>query len=96
MAHFEATVRLLDVDEADATAARRSVEDRLRTAGFNRWQIINLAPHGALPQGAGSRRRPFGGAARRPIRADMSYASGGLLVAAIVAWALWFLWLLAG
>ena len=88
MAHFEATVRLFDVIESNAPAARRALEERLRAAGFTRWQILGVVTQGTLPRVVEPRRRT----ARRP---DISYA-GALLVAAVVAWTVWFLWLLAG
>ena len=88
MAHFEATVRVFDVIESDATTARRALEERLRTSGFTRWQIVSIGLQGAIS-------RPVTVRGRRPIRAQASYAGGGMLVAAVVAWALWFLWLLA-
>jgi len=90
MAQFEATVRLFDVVETDGPAARRSVEERLRGAGFTRWQIVAIGAQGSMSSPA--RTRP----PRRPARRETATYSGGLLVAAVVAWALWFLWLLAG
>lgn len=88
MAHFEATVRLFDIVEPDTVSARRAVDERLRAAGFTRWQIASIGLQGTTT------RAPR--VSRRPMRADVSYAGGGLLVAAVVAWTLWFLWLLAG
>ena len=88
MAHFEATVRIFDVTESNAPAARRAIEDRLRVAGFTRWQIARVGVQGTIPHKIEPR--------RRVARTDMSYAGGGMLVAAVVAWTLWFLWLLAG
>jgi hypothetical protein len=88
MAHFEATIRVFDVIEANGPAARRAVEQRLRSAGFTRWQIVGVGVQGAAARGAGH--------ARRAVSTDLTYAGGGLLVAAVVAWTLWFLWLLAG
>ena len=87
MAHFEATVRVLDVTESDAPAARRVIEERLREGGFTRWHILSLGVQGAMVHAV---TRP----ARRARRVEVSYAGGGLLVAAVVAWTLWFLWLL--
>ncbi|MGH3053741.1 MAG: hypothetical protein ACRDL7_02030 [Gaiellaceae bacterium] len=87
MAHFEALVRLMDVAESDPPAARRAIEERLRGAGFSRWQVVRVGPPGSLA--------PRVQAPRRPMRTDVSYAGGGLLVAAVVAWTLWFLWILA-
>jgi hypothetical protein len=89
MPHYEATVRVLDVEEPDASTAKRVIEERLRAAGFSRWQVVHLGLPGAVAR-----------TARRPQRLltpiDANYAGGALLVAAVVAWALWFLWLLAG
>jgi hypothetical protein len=87
MAHFEARVRLFDVVESNAPAARRAIEERLRAAGFSRWQIVRVGLQGAITQSVTP--------PRRIVRTDVSYAGGGLLVAAVVAWTLWFLWLLA-
>ena len=86
MAHFEATVRIFDVAESNAPAARRVVQERLRAAGFTRWQVVRIGPQGATTH--------RGETSRRIARTDLTYAGGGLLVAAVVAWALWFLWLL--
>ena len=87
MARFEATVRIFDVSESDTPAARRAIDERLRAAGFTRWRIARIGPQGSKTH----RVEP-----PRPVaRADLTYAGGGLLVAAVVAWTLWFLWLLA-
>ena len=88
MAQFEATVRLFELAESDAAAARHTIETRLRSAGFTRWHIVSVGAPGTLTRTARS--------SRRPVRVEVSYAGGGLLVAAIVAWALWFLYLLTG
>ena len=87
MAHFETTVRLFDVIESNAPAARRAVEERLRAAGFNRWQIVNVGLQGTTARAPEVPRRS-------QVRHDIGYG-GGLLVAAVVAWTLWFLWVLA-
>jgi hypothetical protein len=95
MAHFEVTVRLSDVSEVDGPAARRAIEERLRAAGFSRWQIVAVGLQGAAPKNTSQRRtsiEPW----RREARPDVSRAGNGLLVAALVAWTLWFLWLVAG
>jgi len=86
MAHFEVTVRLMDVVESDAQAAMRVVEDGLRSGGFSRWQVTHLGLQSAIVPA-----RP----ARRPLQTEAGY-SGGLLVAALLAWVLWFIWLLTG
>ena len=88
MAQFEATVRLFDIVEPDKAAARRSVEEQLRAAGFHRWQIVSTQLQLAVTPPAVRPRR-------RPSPTDASYAGGGLLVAAVLAWAMWLLWLLS-
>jgi len=89
MAHYEASVRVFDIVEADASTARRLLEEQLRTAGFSRWQVVYLGVQGAA---APVPRRPqrFAGSA------EANDPSGSLLVAGVVAWGLWFLWLLGG
>lgn len=87
MAQFEATVRVSDIVEADAPTAWRTLEERLRTAGFPRYQVLAIRRQ-KLPAAARTGRRPF--------RAQATYANSGLLAAAILAWAMWFVWLLAG
>ena len=86
MVHFEATVRVFDLNDQDALLARRRVEEGLRAAGFSRWQIVGLGMQG-VPRAARVR--------RRPVRADVNYIGGGLMVTAVAAWTLWFLWLLS-
>jgi hypothetical protein len=87
MTHFQATVRIFDVSESNASAARRAIEERLRVAGFTRWQVARVGPQRSIASRAES--------PRRVVRTDVSYVGGGMLVAAVVAWTLWFLWLLA-
>lgn len=87
MAHFEVTVRLLDVVESDAQTAIRVIEERLRSAGFARWHVAHVGLQPAVVPVA----RPV----RRPLPTEAAYGSG-LLVAALLAWALWIVWLLAG
>jgi hypothetical protein len=89
MERYEATVRLFDLVEPDAAAARRTVEDRLRIAGFTSWQVIALAKEGAIVA-------PAKRAARRTVRPQPSYLGGRALVLGVVLWSLWLLWLLAG
>ena len=85
MAKFEVRVRLLEVAGHDGWAARRLVEERLRSAGFSRWQITGLGvqePVDFVPK------RRF-----RPIpRAQFGATANALLIAAAVAVGLWF-WL---
>jgi hypothetical protein len=86
MARFEATVRLFDIVEADAHAAWRMVEEQLRAAGFPRCRVTGMR----LQEAA----KPVIRARSRPMRTPASYAGGGLLIAAFLAWAMWFIWLL--
>jgi hypothetical protein len=85
MAKFEVRVRLLDIAGHDGWAARRLVEERLRSAGFSRWQITGLDVHEPgelLPR---PRVRPIA-------RPQFGSAANALLIAAAMAVGLWF-WL---
>jgi hypothetical protein len=84
MGRFQATVRILDVTEPDAPTAVRTVEERLHKAGFNRWQVVSLHPQDVYISG------------RRPLRREMNHTGGPILLGAILTWALWILWLIAG
>lgn len=86
MPNFEVRVRLLDIDENDAWSARRAAEERLRAAGFKRWQIVGLRLQDALPSVAPVR-------VRRQRRRGESGLAVGLLFFAILAWTLWFWWM---
>jgi hypothetical protein len=85
MAKFEVRIRLLDVAGHDGWAARRLVEERLRSAGFTRWQITSLGLQETLdvPPKPTTRRIP---------RGQFGAAANFLLIAAAVAVGLWF-WL---
>ena len=87
MPKFEVRVRLLDVNENDAWNARQAVEERLRAAGFTRWQVVNLRLQDAVspPRQAVRTRRG---------RAGESSLAGGLIIAAALAWSFWFWWAL--
>ena len=87
MPNFEVRIRLLDVHENDAWSARQEVEERLRAAGFKRWQIVNLRLQDAAQPPRLLPRR------RRGRRGESSLA-GGLIIAAALAWSLWFWWTL--
>jgi hypothetical protein len=92
MAHFEATVRLFEIEEADAPAARHAIEERLRTSGFSRMQIVHVGLQRSwTPPVRVSRRR----GQVQNIDAGPAW-SGGLMIAVMVAWALWFVWWLVG
>jgi hypothetical protein len=87
MGQFQATVRILDVTEPDAPTAVRTVEERLHKAGFNRCHVVSLHPQ-PIPIPA-LRSAEASGASRS------EHIGGALLLSAIVAWALWLLWLIA-
>jgi len=90
MEHFEATIRVFDVVEPDLATARRTVEERMHSAGFTRWQVVRVVRDGAPV--APVRRPP----ARRVRERTQNYLGGRALVLAAIAWSLWLLWLLAG
>lgn len=85
MAKFEVRVRLLDIAGHDGWAARRLVEERLRSAGFSRWQITGLNVHDAAEMSPRPHMRPIP-------RPQFGAAANALLIAAAVAVGLWF-WL---
>lgn len=85
MAKFEVRVRLLEVAGHDGWAARRLVEERLRSAGFSRWQITALGVQEHVEAAPKPR-------VRRMPRAQMGGPANALLIAAAVAVGLWF-WL---
>ncbi|MFI5395524.1 MAG: hypothetical protein ACHQ9S_08325 [Candidatus Binatia bacterium] len=89
MEHFQVTVRLLELLEPDAATARLKVEERLRAAGFSRWQIISLGLQAMVT----SPQPPYRPPQRRP---NTREAGVGMLLAAAVAWLLWLVWLLGG
>lgn len=84
---YEIQVRL-DVTERNAAAARERVEAQLRAAGFDRWQLVRMRARGV---GAVPIRRRRRLPRRAPGRRDQVFG-GTVLVAAIVAWWLWFFW----
>jgi hypothetical protein len=88
MGRFEARVQILDVTEPDAPTAVRTVEERLRNAGFNRWRVVSLRP-----QAVRISARPL---QRRAVRREVSNTGRAILLATFVAYALWLLWLIAG
>jgi hypothetical protein len=78
MTHFEVTVRLFDVSEANASAARRTIDERLRIAGFSRWQIVDLGPQAAITAPARTA-RGTGPPADSPTHSDFAILIGVLL-----------------
>lgn len=92
MANFEAEVRLYDVPEADAVTARRVIEERLKSAGFQHSRVVSIIPQ-QPPRRQRQVIRPRRGVppAQRP-----DAEQGAWVVVAAVAWAIWFVWLLGG
>jgi hypothetical protein len=88
MGRFQATVRILDLTEPDAPTAVRTVEERLHKAGFDRWRVVSLHPQTVRI----SSRRPR----RRTIRREINHTDRAILLGAILACAVWFLWFIAG
>jgi hypothetical protein len=85
MAKFEVRVRLLDIAGHDGWAARRLVEERLRSAGFARWQITGLGVQEPIDVAPKPRSRPIP-------RPEFGSTANALLIAAALAVGLWF-WL---
>ncbi len=86
MAHYRARVQIFDLVEADASRARRAIEQRLQRAGFTGWQFISLGC-----EDAGVDVGPAIGFPHRPQRDQRGAA---FVAAAAGIWALWILWLL--
>jgi hypothetical protein len=92
MPQYQVDVRFTDVNEPDALAARLAVENRLRSAGFEKWRVVSVHATTTPPSGPGrAPTAPLHGRAQ-----NAAYTGAVLLVAAIVAWVLWFLWVLTG
>ena len=88
MGHFQATVRIWDVTEPDASKARRRVEEQLQKSGFTRWQLVYLADQDTA--------RPTRRSGHFPrAEAEVRFAGAMMLLAAIVSWALWMVSLVA-
>jgi hypothetical protein len=87
MAQFEALVRVFEVSEPDPSAARATVEDSLRKAGFKRWQVVNVTAQGTAARSKEEARRRLHPA---------NYSARGWVMAAAVLWSLWLLWIVAG
>lgn len=70
------------------TAARAAVEEQLKQGGFENCRVVSVDPEGLAarpPRPAASVANP-GAAWRRQSN------TGGLLLVAAVAWAIWFFW----
>lgn len=88
MTQYEALIRVVETSESDAAGVRRDLDERLRTAGFDKWRIVGVWSPGTVERRLPSR--------RRRMRPQATYYAGGLLLVAAVAWSLWLLWILAG
>ena len=89
MAKFRATVRVVELDGADASSVQKALEERLRQSGFERWRVLSVEAEGS-PRPARENHRPIG----LPRRRRSSDARGLLLVAA-ATWAIWFFWFIS-
>ncbi|GBD27384.1 hypothetical protein HRbin30_02731 [bacterium HR30] len=90
MPQYDVEVRISDVNEPDALAARLFVEERLRAAGFKDWRVVAVSPKSRAAT------LPAGAELRWQGRRSGTYVGSALLVAAVLAWVLWFLWVLTG
>lgn len=89
MPQYDVEVKITDINEPDALAARLRVEEKLRAAGFKSWHVVAVAPR---VRAATPSTTPFEMSARR----SNAYIGSALLVAAVLAWVLWFLWVITG
>ncbi|GIW45200.1 MAG: hypothetical protein KatS3mg077_2482 [Candidatus Binatia bacterium] len=90
MPQYEVEVKISEVNEPDALAARLYVEERLRSSGLKNWRVVTVSPKARASGGP----TPFV-QTYRP-RRNHAYVGSALLVAAVLAWVLWFLWVLTG
>lgn len=88
MPKYRATIQLTGVSGETATAARAAVEEQLRLVGIENCRVISIDP-----EGLAARPLPRPAAAAHP---DPEWRrqsnTGGLLLVAAVAWAIWFFW----
>lgn len=85
MAKFRATVRVTELEGPDLANVQRTLDERMKEAGFPKWKVVSIETEGAMS----SRRREVR-AARRRRRSE----GWGLFFVAAGAWAVWFFWLL--
>ncbi len=91
MATFQATIRFESSESEDAAEVRRAVEQRLRASGLEKCSVVRVERQqsaGVTPRR--SRIAPGEGVWRRQSN------TGGVLLVAAAAWALWFFWRLSG
>lgn len=89
MPQYDVEVRITDINEPDALAARLRVEEKLRAVGFKSWHVVAVAPR---PRAVGLATTPRAPSTRR----TNAYIGSALLVVAVLAWVLWFLWVITG
>jgi hypothetical protein len=85
MQHFQATIRVRDLEGKDALSARETLQNRLRSASIENWRVVEILPVNAPV-------RPTDPATMR-WRTDGRIA-GKLMMLGAAAWALWFFSLL--
>jgi ferric-dicitrate binding protein FerR (iron transport regulator) len=88
MPKYRATIHVSGVDSESPSAARAAVEEQLKLSGLANCRVVSVDPEG-LTSRVG--RRP-----RTPDGPDPAWRrqsnTGGLLLVAAVAWAIWFFW----
>jgi hypothetical protein len=90
MPQYEVEVKISDVNEPDALAARLYVEEHLRSSGLKNWRVVTVLPKARASGVPAPLAQPY-----RP-RRNHAYFGSALLVAAVLAWVLWFLWVITG
>jgi ferric-dicitrate binding protein FerR (iron transport regulator) len=88
MPRYRATIHVIGVRGETPSAARAAVEAQLRDSGIENCRVVSVDPEGGVSSSA---HRP--GVAPDP-DSDWRRQSntGGLLLVAAVAWAIWFFW----
>jgi hypothetical protein len=87
MQKFRATVRLTEIEGADPAQVQRTLDERLKEAGFAKWRVLSIEMDGAGTRGRSREIR----APRHRTRSE----GWGLFVVAASAWVVWLFWLLA-
>lgn len=88
MPKYRATIHLNGVSGETPTAARAAVEEQLKQSGLENCRVVSVDPEGLAARPA----RPPASAAERDSAWRRQSNTGGLLLVAAVAWAIWFFW----
>ena len=89
MPKFQATVRVSNLEGEDPAAAQHLLDERLKSAGFDKWQVLSVETPGGTP------RRQERRETRPVVRRKPPSDGWGLFLVAAGAWVVWFLWALA-